>query len=230
MLHQDVVDNYNHIVENVKSALLKSGRDNNTDGVQIMAVTKTIEPDRINAAISCGVELLGENRAQEFLQKKNDYQLGERTKVHFIGSLQSNKVKQIITQVDMIHSADSESLVCEIDRQAKLNNLTMDVLIQVNIAREQTKGGVLPEKLDEFARFVFAQSGVRLRGLMAIPPIGDSVRYFGEMQKLFESCKLVYPNFDTLSMGMSNDYVEAILHGANIIRLGSVLFGTRESK
>jgi hypothetical protein len=185
-----------------------------------MAVTKTIEVDLIRAAVGCGIDLLGENRVQEFLGKCGDY---PKCEVHFIGGLQTNKVRQIVDKVTMIHSVDSYKLAVEIDSRAGGIGRVTDVLAEVNVAAEESKHGVTPEALDELVGQIRELKNVRLRGLMAIPPFGNSGRYFAEMQRLFGK----YKDFDTLSMGMSGDYEEAIEYGATIVRLGSVLFGGR---
>ncbi|MCL2071781.1 MAG: YggS family pyridoxal phosphate-dependent enzyme [Oscillospiraceae bacterium] len=226
MSYKNIEDNYKLVSENIQRAIQRSGRSSQAmeDCVRVMAVTKTIDTERIKSAVSCGITLLGESRVQEYLEKKADYP--ESTEVHFIGGLQSNKVRQIIDKVSLIQSIDSERLACETDRQARLNNLVMDVLIQVNIGGESTKNGVAPNELDFLIEKITALKGLRLRGLMAIPPMGDSVRYFEKMQKLFEKAK-EYTPIDTLSMGMSGDYEEAVLFGATIVRLGTALFGNR---
>jgi hypothetical protein len=215
-----ISENYKVITDNIQNALQKSGR---MDKVRVMAVTKSVDTARVNAAISCGVDLLGENRAQEFLEKADGYCGCE---VHFIGGLQTNKVKQIIDRVKMIQSVDSVKLAGEINRQAALRGLIMDVLVQVNFAGEQSKHGVTEEGFNDLVGEIRALANLRLRGVMVIPPFGDSVRYFGQTQRLFEEMKSGNPDTDTLSMGMSGDYYEAVLHGATVVRLGNALFGT----
>jgi hypothetical protein len=220
---EKLFDNYKQICENVQKALSETGR---SDTVQIMAVTKTIDVELIKAAAACGVNLLGENRVQEFLSKKEDYPAD--CAVHFIGGLQTNKVRQIIGKVSMVQSADSKKLALEIDRQSGLNSIVTDILVQINIGGETSKNGVNPNELDDLLGEIILLPNIRLRGFMAIPPFGDTVRHFVKMQRLFEDFKAEYGgSFDTLSMGMSGDYYEAILHGATIIRIGSALFGNR---
>jgi hypothetical protein len=210
-LFSDINDNYKMIIENIQ----KTGR---AESVRVMAVTKTVDVQWINEAISCGIDLIGENRVQEFLEKRPDY--SDNCEVHFIGGLQTNKVKQIVGKVTMIHSVDSLRLASEINRCA---GEVQDVLIEVNIAGEQSKHGVSPEELSELVGAIAELRNVRVRGLMAIPPWGEGRKYFEKMQKLYSN----YSQFDTLSMGMSGDYIEAIECGATIVRLGSVLFGSR---
>ena len=170
---------------------------------------------------------------QEFLDKRDRYE-GD-PEVHFIGGLQTNKVKYIIDKVSMIHSANSEHLIEEIDKRAGKAGLKMDILIEVNIGGEESKSGIAPEALDELAYKTAELGNVRLRGLMAIPPVdvdGSSDRYFAQMQKLFSDLRDKTRNdgrflIDTLSMGMSGDYQSAIMHGSTIVRIGSVLYGYR---
>ena len=221
-----VADNIKRITENIENAKLKAGR---TDTVRLMGVTKTVDP----FSVANGVKLLGENRVQEFLDKRDRYE-GD-PEVHFIGGLQTNKVKYIIDKVSMIHSANSDHLIEEIDKRAAKAGLTMDILIEVNIGGEESKSGIVPEALDELAYKTAELGNVRLRGLMAIPPVdvdGSSDRYFAQMQKLFSDLRDKTRNdgrflIDTLSMGMSGDYQSAIMHGSTIVRIGSVLYGYR---
>ena len=225
----DITESYNRIQHNIQQAMQEAGR---TDKVRLMAVTKTVSPERINAAVDLGVDLLGENRVQEFLDKYESYKPAE---VHFIGGLQSNKVKYIIDKVSMIHSVDSLRLAQEISRRAGQHELTMDILVEVNIGYEDSKGGVSPQSVKQFCSEVLTLPYIRLRGLMAIPPPGCSEDVFAQMQRIFNEIKdSGLPNatnenflFDTLSTGMSGDYQTAIKYGSTIIRIGSGLFGYR---
>ena len=224
-----VEDNIKRINENIAKAKQKAGR---TDEVRLMGVTKTVDPEIVSFSVKNGVRLLGENRVQEFLDKRERYE-GD-PEIHFIGGLQTNKVKYIIDKVKMIHSADSEKLMREIDRRAQNAGLTMDILIEINIGGEESKSGAMPETLDELAGLAEELKNVRLRGLMAIPPVnvnGSSEKYFAAMQRLFNDLKDKNRGgravIDTLSMGMSGDYETAILYGSTIVRIGSVLYGYR---
>lgn len=217
-----IEDSYKRISENIEKALLKAGR---SDTVRLMAVTKTVSVEKINFAASLGTDLLGENRVQEFLGKYERYDKG--CEIHFIGGLQSNKVKYIIDKVSMVHSVDSEKLASEIGKRALSIGKIMDILIEVNIGKEESKSGVSPEALGELVSFCQELSGVKLRGFMAIPPLGGSERYFEAMERIYEDHRLKHKNIDTLSMGMSGDYEQAVLHGSNIVRIGSGLFGER---
>lgn len=218
-----IAENYKIITDKLGEAMLKSGR---SDAVRLMAVTKTRSADLVNFAVSLGIGLLGENRVQEFLQKYENY--SKKCEINFIGGLQNNKVKYIINKVDMIHSVDSVKLAGEINRQAEKHGRVMDVLVEVNIGREPGKNGISPEEADELCDVVSGLSCLRLRGLMAIPPAGSGVeRYFADMQRMFTDRKK-HEHFDTLSMGMSNDYALAVKYGSTIVRIGSALFGERK--
>ncbi len=201
----------------------------NDDIVKIMAVTKTVPYERVNYAVSEGITLLGENRVQEYLSKRDFYD--KNAEINFIGHLQSNKIKYIIDSVTLIHSVDSVKLAAEIDRQAEHHQKCMDVLIEVNIGREESKNGVFPEMLDELICEVSQFKNIRIRGLMTIPPIFKSEESFDKMQQLFNNVQAKRTgdtNIDILSMGMSSDYALAVKYGSNIVRIGSGIFGTRK--
>lgn len=223
-----VSENYKVISEKISRSFEKSGR---RDRVRLMAVTKTVPFEKVNFAVSLGIELLGENRVQEFLEKNDFYD--KKCEIHFIGGLQTNKVKYIADKVAMIHSVDNKKLADEIDKRSLSINKIMDVLIEVNIGCEESKGGVLPNELDELAAYCSELDHIRLRGFMAIPPPdidGSNQHYFEAMQRIYSDYRSKYSSIDTLSMGMSNDYEQAVLYGSNIVRIGSALFGTRKYK
>lgn len=226
--YKAVEDNYKRIKENISLAMDKAGRSQENDKVRLMAVTKTVPYEKINYAVSLGIDLLGENRVQEFLSKNEFYD--KKAEVHFIGGLQSNKVKYIIDKVHMIHSVDSVKLVDEISKRALSSGRVMDILIEINIGNEESKGGIKAEDADGIADYCAEQKGVRLRGFMTIPPVdvgGSNSLYFQQMQKIYSDCKAKHGSIDTLSMGMSGDYEQAVLYGSNIVRIGSALFGSR---
>ncbi|MDE6728001.1 MAG: YggS family pyridoxal phosphate-dependent enzyme [Oscillospiraceae bacterium] len=223
----EIRENYLRICDNISNAVAKAGRK---DKPRFMAVTKTVAPERVNYAIGLGVGLLGENRVQEYMDKRESYSPAE---VHFIGSLQSNKVKYIIDKVSMIHSVDSGRLAEEIDRRAEQHGLVMDILTEINIGDEATKSGISTQNAKEFCAMLAELKNVRLRGLMCIPPPGCSESVFASMRELFENLKSEFADrdnvkFDTLSMGMSEDYETAVKNGATIVRIGSALFGHRK--
>ena len=222
-----ILENYKEICYNIENVKVKyrKGEDN----VQLMAVTKTVEPEKINYAISQGVTLLGENRVQEFMSKKDEYD--KKADVHFIGHLQSNKIKYIINDVKLIQSVDSIKLAKEIDRLAEKNNKTMDILIEVNIGNELSKSGVSKDMLADLIYQISELKNVSIKGLMAIPPIGSGEGVFEEMNGLFLNLKeknISSVSMDILSMGMSGDYELAIKHGSNLVRIGTKLFGARK--
>lgn len=199
------------------------------ESIRIMAVTKTVAPEAVNYAVSLGLDLLGEYRVQEYLSKAESYD--KSAEVHFIGHLQTNKVKYIIEPMTMIQSADSEKLIDEIGRLAVKNGKVMDILCEVNIGGEESKSGVSPENIRELLIHASETEGVRVRGLMTIPPPGNTDIFLGRMQELYNKLRsenINGINMDTLSMGMSSDYVEAVKYGSNILRIGTALFGARD--
>lgn len=225
---------FDNISENLKIIQFNIGEAkaryrNKSDVVRLMAVTKTVPYDRINYVIGQGVDLLGENRVQEYLEKKDNYD--KSADVHFIGHLQSNKVKYIADSVKCIHSIDNFRLASEIDRIAASKGIDMDVLIEVNIGGEESKSGVLSDEVYDLISEISALNNVKIKGLMTIPPRENPEFYFDKMNILFSDIKsrrIDNVSMDILSMGMSGDYVEAIKHGSNIVRIGSALFGARK--
>ena len=228
-LFRNVEENLKRIRGGIAEAEQESGRA--AGSVRLMAVTKTVEPAAINEAIRLGVDILGENKAQELLQKSPDYLPAE---IHFIGHLQTNKVSKIIDKVSLVQSVDRLPLAEEISRQAVKIGKIMPVLIEVNIGGEQSKSGCQPEKLQELATGIAELPGITVKGLMTIPPFCDEIRlteqFFCRMQQLYvdiKAKKLDNVDMDILSMGMSDDYPLAIRHGSNLVRIGSALFGRR---
>ncbi len=223
--------NYKKICENIALAAQSVGKT--ADDITFLAATKTVDPEYINHAISLGLRYIGENRVQELLSKYDDYDL-EHASLQFIGHLQSNKVRQIVGKVDLIQSVDSVKLASEISRCSSKLGITSDILVEVNIGREENKSGVLPEQLDELLSELSEIPDIRVRGLMAIPPIcefaQENRKFFDNMRNIFldiRSKNIDNISMDILSMGMSDDYQEAIKCGANMIRVGSALFGAR---
>ena len=218
-----VGENLERIRENVREACAKAGRSE--DSVRIMAVTKTVAPEIVNCAIEQGIDLLGENRVQEFLSKKDSYL--KSAEVHMIGTLQTNKVKYIINDVSMIQSVDSEKLLGEISRLAVKNGRTMDILCEVNIGGEDSKSGIAPGEVRGLLEKAAHTEGVRLRGLMTIPPPSDSDIFLGRMKELYDSFAEEF-HLDLLSMGMTHDYAAAVRMGSTLVRVGTGLFGARD--
>ena len=201
---------------------------------EILLATKTVSPGQINrVTLATGNCLIGENRVQE-LCDKYPYLDRERLRIHFIGHLQTNKVKQIIDKVEMIHSLDRESLALEINRRAEEAGLVMDVLCEINIGREAEKSGVLPEKAEELCEMLAGLPHLRLRGVMTMAPKLESEAeyelYFRETRQIYERIRakdLPNTQIDTLSMGMSESYTVAARCGATVVRLGGAVFGRR---
>lgn len=227
----DIKYNYDFINEKIAEAAMKAGKTR--DDITFLSATKTVEPEYINYAISLGLSYIGENKVQELLSKYDEYNL-ENCSLQFIGHLQSNKVRQIVGKVDLIQSIDSIKLAKEVSKCSLKNNITSDILVEVNIGKEENKSGVMPEMLEELVEEISILPAVNVKGLMTIPPIcekNDEIRrYFEKMNRLFldiSSKKLDNISMDILSMGMSSDYYEAILEGANMVRIGSALFGNR---
>lgn len=223
---QFVVENYRDICYNIQNAKIKYNRE--SENVNIMAVTKTVAPEIVNAAIDCGITLLGENRVQEFMSKKDFYRPCD---VHFIGHLQTNKVKYIINDVKMIQSVDSVKLAEEINRLALKNDRVMDILIEVNIGEELSKSGVSRNNVLPLLNEVSKLPGIRVKGLMAIPPIGSDDDIYISLKDLFEQLKtknIPGVSMEILSVGMSGDYEKAVKYGSNLVRIGTKLFGARK--
>lgn len=227
----DVAENLKVIRENMAEAAVQSGRK--PESITLLAATKTVPVEVINRSIELGVDHIGENRVQELTSKYDSYLLS-RCKLHFIGHLQVNKVKYLIGKVAMIESVDSMKLANEVSRLSVKNGVTTDVLLEVNIGREPNKSGILPEELPELLEGVAAMPAIKIRGLMAIPPAGapeaETINYFSQMNKYFidtKSKKMDNVAMDYLSMGMSADYPLAIRAGANLVRIGTALYGPR---
>ncbi len=227
----DVEYNYRRICENIEKAAQSVGKS--ADDITFLAATKTVDAETINHAISLGLRYIGENRVQELLSKYDSYDL-DHASLQFIGHLQTNKVRQIVGKVDLIQSVDSEKLAREISRCSEKLGITTDILLEVNIGREENKSGVLPEQLEELLEKVKDIPAVKVRGLMAIPPICENAqencKFFDNMRDIFLDIRtknIDNISMDILSMGMSDDYQEAIRCGANMIRVGSALFGKR---
>ncbi len=228
---QIVSQNLLRIREEIDKACADAGR--RSDDVTLLAVTKTVDAERINAAIRLGVQHIGENRVQEFLGKQDALHLtGVQT--HLIGHLQTNKVKQIVGKVQMIQSVDSLRVAQAIHRHSQELGTVTPILVEVNIGGEEAKSGVTPSELENLLTEIAPLSGVQVRGLMTVPPILQKERekreIFSKMYQLFVD--IGAKNIDNiymqeLSMGMSGDYREAILEGSTMVRIGSALFGAR---
>lgn len=225
-----VRENLLRVRKQVEAAAKRAGRDPRT--VKLVVVTKTIPIDVIREALAAGVTAVGENRVQELLDKQQ--QLPPEVEWHLIGHLQTNKVKYIVDKVHLVHSLDSWHLAREISRRAQERGSTVQVLVQVNISGEQTKYGLPPGEVREFITDVLQLPGINVRGLMTIAPLvrdpEEARPIFRELYQMAGLLKQDLPKvqLDYLSMGMSNDFTVAVEEGANIIRVGSAIFGPRK--
>lgn len=229
MLKITIRDNLLFINERIEKAKIKSGRN---DEIKLIAVTKTVDVETINEAINAGITDIGENKVQE-LEKKIAL-LNDRVNYHMIGYLQSNKVKYIVNKVDLIHSLDRLSLAKEIDKRAKEHNIVANTLLQINVAEEETKSGLKVCDVIPFIEEIQQFTNIGIRGLMTIAPLTDNENLLRNVFKTMVNIKKDinsrrYDNvsMDYLSMGMTNDFEIAIEEGANLIRVGTGLFGKR---
>ena len=199
------------------------------DKIILVAVTKNHGVEVMREAIDAGATDIGENRVQEAAEKFKT--LDRAVTRHLIGHLQTNKVKQAVKLFDVIQSIDSEHLAAAVDKAASSIGKIQDILIQVNAAREPQKSGVMLEDLDALIKFVDAAKNLRLRGLMMIAPnlpdVEECRPLFKQMRKLFDELKISREDFDFLSMGMTHDYKIAVAEGANVVRVGTGIFGER---
>lgn len=226
-----IQENLDNIYSRIKAAAEKSGRK--PEDIKLVAVTKTIDVDRIRSVYNYGILDMGENKVQELLEKYD--KLDSACRWHLIGHLQTNKVKYIIDKVQMIHSVDSLPLVKEIDLRAAKAGKKMDILLQVNVSGEETKFGINPDEINELINEVPKFRNISLRGLMTIAPYAQNAEeirpIFRQLYKLYidiKSKKIDNVTMDYLSMGMSNDFEVAIEEGANIVRIGTSIFGKRD--
>ena len=228
----ELAQNIQAVRAKIAQAAADAGR---TPGeITLCAATKVQTDETIRAAIAAGVQVCGENRVQE-LTAHLEAGAYEGAMVHFIGHLQTNKVKQVVGKVELIHSVDSERLLRAIHSQAEKLGIVQDILLEVNIAGEESKGGCSPQEAERLAQLTAQLPHVRLRGLMAIPPvsleIGSNRPYFQAMRQLFVDIKEKMSDnqasIDCLSMGMSGDYADAIAEGSTLVRVGTALFGPR---
>lgn len=225
-----IKENLEYINEKIKTAAEKSGR--RREDILLLAVSKTVDVPRIKEAVELGLIDLGENKPQEINWK---YYEIENVRWHQIGHLQTNKVKYIIDKVCLIHSVDSMRLAEEINKKAAAKGIVMDILVEINIAGEEAKHGVPLNEAEALAVEISSLENVRVKGLMTVAPFvedpEENRKYFRQMKKLFDDIdKKSYNNIDMkyLSMGMTNDYEVAVEEGANIVRIGTGLFGARD--
>ena len=228
---EHIAKNIARIRAEMEKAALAAGRD--PKDILLCAATKMNDAEAVKAAVAAGVDCCGENRVQELTEKlpQGAY---EGKPVHFIGHLQTNKVKQVVGKVDLIQSVDREDLLLCIQKEAAKKELTQNILLEVNIGNEESKSGFTKEEAIQIAARMSEFPNVRLKGLMAIPPIaeypGANRRFFAEMRQLavdISAKKYDNVTIECLSMGMSDDFADAIQEGSTMIRVGTAIFGPR---
>ena len=227
-----IAENVARIRAEMTSAAIAAGRD--PSEILLCAATKMNDAEAVREAIRAGVDCCGENRVQELTAKLADNAY-EGAPVHFIGHLQTNKVKQVVGKVDLIQSVDSEHLLAAIHKEAKKQGIVQNILLEVNVGAEESKSGFAPEEVLPLLDKISEYPNIRVKGLMAIPPIsekhGDNVKYFEKMCKI--SVDIIEKKYDNvkvecMSMGMSGDYIDAIRCGSTMIRVGTAIFGPRD--
>ena len=227
-----IAENVAKIRQQMEAAAIAAGRD--PKSIQLCAATKMNDAEAVREAIRAGVDCCGENKVQELTAKlsENAY---EGAPVHFIGHLQTNKVKQVVGKVDLIQSVDSERLLAAIDKEAAKQGIVQNILLEVNVGGEESKSGFEPDEIlplvDKLAQF----PNIRVKGLMAIPPIsqknGDNVKFFSKIYNIsvdISAKKEDNGMAEYLSMGMSDDFADAIACGSTMIRVGTAIFGARD--
>ncbi len=226
-----IAENVAKILSDIEKAALAAGRD--PKEITLCAATKMNDADRVRQAIAAGVRCCGENRVQELTAKLADNAY-EGADLHFIGHLQTNKVKQVVGKVSLIQSVDSLRLLEAIEKEAAKQGIVQDILLEINIGEEASKSGLQAADVYQMLQKVAASANLRVKGLMAIPPVcqnpGDNDKFFEEMCNL--SVDITAKKYDNvcmeiLSMGMSDDYADAIAHGSTMIRVGTAIFGAR---
>jgi len=222
-----VADNLRAVMDSIEAAAKRSGRD--AGNVRLVVVSKTVAADVVNEAVAAGAKILGENRVQEALPKMEA--VGAGVAWHLIGTLQKNKAKHAVGAFELIHSLDGIELARELARQAVKRGIVQDALIEVNVAGESTKHGVGPDAAMSLAREAAALSGLRITGLMCIPPFTenpeDSRPYFRRLKGLLKELNDAGFPMSELSMGMTQDYEVAVEEGATLVRVGTAIFGRR---
>ncbi len=227
----DLESNLKNVIQRTKEAAERAGRD--PHDIRLVAVTKRVEPERILKALEHGINSFGENYAQEFRDKFKvlNEQVDKEIEWHFIGQLQKNKVKYIVGKVELIHSLDSVSVAKEINKRAEGLEIIVPVLIEVDTSGEESKGGIIPERLEIFLNELSNLSSIEVQGLMTMPPYFDNLEmarpYFIRLREIRNDLLPSFPKLKELSMGMSGDFEVAIEEGATIIRVGSAIFGER---
>ena len=226
----DIARNIAQVREEMTAACHRAGRK--PENVALIAVSKYQSVERMAEVVAAGILAFGENHAQELTEKKTFFEQ-QGCRVHFIGQLQTNKIKYVCGFADLVESVDRQNLAQQLQQKAEARGIVQDILIQVNIGAEDQKGGVPDGDLDSFAVSFAQYPHLRLRGLMCVPPAVNPEQarpYFQRMRAHFERLTKIFDPtvFDTLSMGMSHDYVVAIEEGATEVRVGTAIFGARD--
>ena len=226
-----IAENVAKILSDIEQAAIAAGRDPRE--ITLCAATKMNDADRVRQAIAAGVRCCGENKVQELTAKLADNAY-EGSQLHFIGHLQTNKVKQVVGKVSLIQSVDSLRLLEAIEKEAAKQGIVQDILLEINIGEESSKSGLRIEEVYAMLEKVAISSSLRVKGLMAIPPTcqnpGDNNKFFEEMCNLsvdITAKKYDNVSMEILSMGMYDDYADAIAHGSTMIRVGTAIFGAR---
>ena len=225
-----IAENIAQVRANIEAAAQEAGRD--PKEITLVGASKMNDAAACREAIAAGIDVLGENRVQEMIQKLSDHAY-DGAPLHFIGHLQRNKVKQVVGHVDLIQSVGSIELLDEIEKVAAARDLVQDILLEVNIGREEAKSGFAPDAVFQAAEAAMSRPHVRVRGLMTIPPADAdrdaNMRYFDKVRALYVdiNTNLFHNELKYLSMGMSGDYEDAIRTGATMVRVGTAIFGAR---
>lgn len=225
-----IAENIREVEAEIAAACERAGRDVNE--VTLIAVSKTKPIEMLKEAYEAGARYFGENKVQEICEKHD--QLPDDVHWQMIGHLQRNKVKQVVGKVDLIHSVDSMRLAEEIDKESAKKGIITDILLEVNMAKEESKFGLMPEEVMDFVHEIVRLKNVRVKGLMTIAPFvedpEENRKHFANLRKLFIDIgkeKVNNVNMSVLSMGMSNDYIVAVEEGATMVRVGTKIFGER---
>ena len=226
-----IAENIAQVRANIEAAAQEAGRD--PKEITLVGASKMNDAAACREAIAAGIDVLGENRVQEMTQKLSEHAY-DGAPLHFIGHLQRNKVKQVVGKAALIQSIGSPELLAEVDRQAEKLGIVQDILLEVNIGGEEAKSGFAPDAVEQAAAQAKTLAHVRVRGLMTIPPADatreENMAYFAKVRALYvDISRKMYDNgLEYLSMGMSGDFADAIRAGANMVRVGSAIFGARD--
>jgi pyridoxal phosphate enzyme (YggS family) len=233
MTPEQLKENIERVLERIEKSAAKCGR--NSQEIKLIAVTKTVDPKSINLAFKFGLKDFGENRVQELL-KKFEY-INPEANFHMIGHLQTNKVKYLIDKVKSIHSIDSIKLAREVDKRFGLENKSIEALIQIHTAKEETKFGIAPDELEDFLSEAQNLKNIKFKGLMTIGTLTDDEKEIRRCFSTLRNLRDTYSHFKSdnidlreLSMGMTSDFEIAIEEGSTIVRIGTAIFGERKQK